>query len=396
MADVWSKVYKEANGSGYYYVLRLPTNSLGKRSQTTKRGFATMKDAKAALKRRLKEVDSGQYSPGARVALGEYAEQWLKRTKLSTDLASWTTYSNNLRLYVLPWLGKTKLDTLHELLPEHYAFLVEEGGHGKCRGRCDRATCPNGQPLSHTTVRQVHGAISKVGKAAKREHLISFDPASAVSEYLPSEVAFKSAPWSEKEATAFLLGTENDRLQAAWILGVSHGLRRGEFAGLRWEHIDWEAGLMSICSQRTIIGNAVYERGPKAGSSGVLPVTQDVLRALKAHEVAQKRERLALGPDWTDTGYVFVREDGLPYRPEQFRRIFHKRCEELGIRPIRLHDLRHTSITLAMHNGVPLPVIQAGARHKNLSTTSGYMHPDLAGLREAAATMNRVLSGGRA
>ena len=50
---------------------------------------------------------------------------------------------------------------------------------------------------------------------------------------------------------------------------------------------------------------------PKAKSQRQLLLAPPTVAALRAHLERQREERLALGPDWTVSGYVFVDEAGV-------------------------------------------------------------------------------------
>jgi integrase len=59
-------------------------------------------------------------------------------------------------------------------------------------------------------------------------------------------------------------------------------------------------------------------------------------------------ERLALGAAHADSGYVAVNEIGEPYTPDTLTRMWRKLTTSAGVRPIRLHDARHSCGT-ALH-----------------------------------------------
>jgi integrase len=67
----------------------------------------------------------------------------------------------------------------------------------------------------------------------------------------------------------------------------------------------------------------------------------DTIDVLRSHRVAQNAERLASGEAWTDTGRVFVKEDGTAYLPDGVSQRFLRAAKNLGLPRIRLHDLRH-------------------------------------------------------
>jgi hypothetical protein len=64
-----------------------------------------------------------------------------------------------------------------------------------------------------------------------------------------------------------------------------------------------------------------------------------------------------------------VNEAGEPYTPDPLTRMWHK-TKAAGVRPIRLHDARHSCGT-AMHlRGVPLAVIAKWLGHADASITA--------------------------
>ncbi len=100
--------------------------------------------------------------------------------------------------------------------------------------------------------------------------------------------------------------------------GRRRGLRRGEGAGLRWDDVDLERREMAIRRTRVVVGWEVQVSEPKTRSSrrtvSLDPTTVNVLRA---HRARQIEERLAWGPAWQDSGYVFCSEDGQPVHPQR-------------------------------------------------------------------------------
>ncbi|MFI6640224.1 hypothetical protein [Streptomyces sp. NPDC050504] len=70
------------------------------------------------------------------------------------------------------------------------------------------------------------------------------------------------------------------------------------------------------------------------------------MSVLRAHRVRQNKERLKAGAAWQATGKVFVQEDGSWLRPDTVSREFRRVSDEVGLPPINLRDLRHSTITL--------------------------------------------------
>jgi hypothetical protein len=82
--------------------------------------------------------------------------------------------------------------------------------------------------------------------------------------------------------------------------------------------------------QRVDVAGHIHEGAPKTKSGErVIEVGRRSLEVLIAWRILQEIEPDEWGEAWTDTGYVFTREDGLPLRPETVSREF-KRLTRLA------------------------------------------------------------------
>ncbi|MEO6652218.1 MAG: tyrosine-type recombinase/integrase [Ilumatobacteraceae bacterium] len=75
------------------------------------------------------------------------------------------------------------------------------------------------------------------------------------------------------------------------------------------------------------------------------------------------------GRAWTDSGYLFVDEAGVPYHPPRFTKLFADAVAKTGVPKIRLHDTRHTMATLALEAGVHPKVVQEQLGHSAIAVT---------------------------
>ncbi|MFC8537138.1 tyrosine-type recombinase/integrase [Streptomyces sp. NPDC057249] len=71
-----------------------------------------------------------------------------------------------------------------------------------------------------------------------------------------------------------------------------------------------------------------------------------------------------------ETGRVFTRENGELLHPANVTRRFIELHEEIGLPPVRLHDLRHGAATLAHAAGAGLKDIQEMLGHTSITITS--------------------------
>ena len=123
------------------------------------------------------------------------------------------------------------------------------------------------------------------------------------------------------------------------------------------------------------------------------PTTVAVLRRWSA---TQKAERLAWGPAWADSGYVFTNEDGQPVGTEAVDNRFRRTTKAAGVPKIRLHDLRHTHASLMLKAGVPVHVVSRRLGHASAALTlSVYSHVLPAQQAEAAAAFSALVDGAR-
>jgi hypothetical protein len=67
---------------------------------------------------------------------------------------------------------------------------------------------------------------------------------------------------------------------------------------------------------------------------------------------------------------MFTYADGRPIRPEYLSHRFRQLTRQLGLPPIRLHDLRHGATTLALASRADLKVIQQMLGRSSIVTTA--------------------------
>jgi integrase len=114
---------------------------------------------------------------------------------------------------------------------------------------------------------------------------------------------------------------------------------------------------------------------------------------LLEHQERQATERERLADVWHDHGLVFPSERGTPMEPTNLSRAFARLREAGNVPGVRLHDLRHTVVSLLMELGVPPHVVQAIARHADVKITlKVYSHANLDAMRQALGKLDGRLS----
>jgi integrase len=127
---------------------------------------------------------------------------------------------------------------------------------------------------------------------------------------------------------------------------------------------------------------------PKAGQKLDDMSTWDAETLLRAHRKRMLEERLMVGPDFTDRGYVFHQPDGNWLHPDAVSAQFLRRGAAYGLPRLILHGIRHTWATLALEQGIHPKVVQERLGHSTIAITLGiYSHVSPTLHDEAAETI---------
>jgi integrase len=95
---------------------------------------------------------------------------------------------------------------------------------------------------------------------------------------------------------------------------------------------------------------------------------------------------------WMGNGLVFTTAKGRPLDPTNLPRRFRRLLRSTGLRTIRFHDLRHSTATLLLEQGVDLVVIKELLGHAHIGVTAGvYAHVRLRLRRDAIDALGHAL-----
>ncbi|MFC7221478.1 tyrosine-type recombinase/integrase, partial [Streptomyces polyrhachis] len=190
-------------------------------------------------------------------------------------------------------------------------------------------------------------------------------------------------------------------LYAGFLLALVMGLRRAEVRGLRWSDIDFEGRTLRVRQQSQrikVVGRPIVDvdykpkgRGRK-GNKGLIGLPEVLIVPLREQRERQDGQRLRAGAAWVEGGYVFTGDKGQPMNEDALASAFKRLCRTLGLRAIRLHDLRHGASTLLADTGAKPHEAQAIMGHSHVDTTlSVYTHAALQSQREALDRVGALL-----
>ena len=221
------------------------------------------------------------------------------------------SYERCVRDHVLPHLGEVRL---RELTPErirNWQTLLLQ----KPRRFRDG-------PLSPTTVRYCHRLLRRALQDALRWELIDRNPCDAV--VAPRAAETEMQVWTPAEVQQ--LPRSRGRAIGCARCGAcssSPGCDVARSPGCGGStSISTPAASPCVtrgCSCTTGRRSRNRRRHDRDESSRSMPAT---VEALTRHRQRQDEERLEFGEAWTDTGYVFAREDGEPLDPDRISHLF--------------------------------------------------------------------------
>jgi integrase len=149
------------------------------------------------------------------------------------------------------------------------------------------------------------------------------------------------------------------------------GMRKGEILGLKWSHVDFDAGF-------------IYIKQPKGGRDQEIPLNKSTRDLLTEY-------RSAYVNPWPESEYVFPGQNGRRRQAvgEGANRIKRRAGLPDDFRP--LHSLRHVYASMLASSGqVDMYTLQKLLTHKSPEMTQRYAHLHDDALKRAAATADDV------
>ncbi len=365
-------------GVSWQLTVELPRDpTTGKRRQKLLTA-PTKREVEALATQMLASIQNGGFSEAdaKRLTVGQYLTRWLASLDGTVRPSTQERYTDVMRRHVAPIVGRVQLSKLSSLDVQNlYANRLAAG-------------------LSPTTVNLIHNVLHRALKQAVRWGLLLRNPTEMVDS--PREKTPEFVVWNENQVSVFLAVTISDEWAALWRLALLTGMRRGEILGLKWEDVDLARGVLAV--KRTLSRGAkgAYTFGTPKTAHGrrSIALPPSVVESLKSHRRKQLEGRLVLGEAYQDKDLVFANTLGEPLHPNSLAHRFHQLTKQAGLPRIRIHDLRHTSATLMLANGVHPKIAQERLGHADVSMTlNRYSHVTMDMQRDAADQLDTMISG---
>jgi len=376
---IYDKVVKKTRTNGEEYELNYIEAQImidGKRESKT---FKLKKDAKAWLQEKQDEVNKGTYIESNKIKFKDYADTWLKdkirEGKKNTTITGWKLY---LDKHILPSLGNMILKEI--TTAKLNKFYDEKLGIASKKKQDSKVEEKKNEQISPNTVIHFHRIVHNILNHAVKQRLLSYNPATACSK--PKAVKPQINILTVEEVIKILEvasqhnikkdGSINESINPSYypalLVDVYTGLRRSELMGLKWKYVDLDNGILTI-AETLLQGtdNKIYQDDDTKTYAGkrTISIPDEVVAVLRKH-----KEFIG------DTEYVFCNRKGERPDPHNFNRFFQKVLEKAGIaKHVRVHDLRHTNVSMMVLQNVNPKDISKRIGHSSYSfTMQTYAH----------------------
>ena len=363
-------------GTSWRAVIDLPSGEGGKRQQRTAT-FATKREAEEWLARTATEAGTGTPSQAAgAMTVRGYLETWLDGVAPSIKPQAAEDYRAAARR-VCSEMGDA---LLKDLAPPAVQAAVN---------RLAARYAPG-------TVRRDLGVFRSAARQAVDWGYIKEDPTRRVRG--PREPEGEMACWDEEQAVAFLREVkQRSRYGLFFHLALATGMRYGELAGLQWNAVDLDRGVVHVrCGMSRLPGRAPVLENPKTKASRrAVTIDPSTVAALRRHREQQEEERVRAGDGWQDRNLVLGTATGGFVDKNNLARLLRGAAAVAGVPRIRIHDLRHTHATILLRQRHSVKEVAQRLGHADAAMVlRRYAHvlPDQQ--EEVARTIGRVLFGG--
>lgn len=288
------------------------------------------------------------------ISFADHMLMWLEHHRPNIDETTYDAYSLVLNKHIVPYFkerGIMLYNITSQDIQQYYDYKIASG-------------------LSANTVLKHHANIHKALNYACRQGKIQSNPASSTHVELPRKQQFVASFYSPTEVTQLFEVAKGTSIYTPILLTGMLGLRRSEALGLKWSSINFDMGTVHI--ERKVVPFitssrlSIQKKLKNQSSNRVLPLPANLLDYLKRLKTSQSK---LAGND-----FICLNQRMQLMKPDTLSKQFHELLKKNNLRPIRLHDLRHSCASILTSYGYSLVQIQHWLGHSDIQTTAKYAH----------------------
>lgn len=336
-------VYKESKTNTWRVIYRY-TDWTGERKQTQKRGFMTKREALAWEREQLQKV-----SADLDMTFESFVEVYTADIKSRIKENTWETKEHIIRSKLMPYFGSRKMCDIRP--KEIISWQNEMINHKDI----------NGKAYSPVYLKTLHNQLSAIFNHAVKYYGLTFNPAAKVGNMGKAknkEMLF----WTKEEYLRFA-DAMMDKPVSFYAFEMLYwcGIREGELLALTPADFDFEKGTVAITkSYQRLRGRDVITEPKTQKSNRVIKMPQflceEMQDFLKTLYGLEQGDRI-----FTVTKYYLHHE-------------MDRGAKQTGVKRIRIHDLRHSHISLLIDLGFSAVAIADRVGHESIEITYNYAH----------------------
>lgn len=332
----------ESNGT--WYVMARYVDWQGNHKQKCKRGFKTKREALE-----WERVFHLQQSADMDMSFESFVDIYKNDIRSRIKETTWLTKVNIIDKKILPYFGKRKISEIQtkEVIAWQNDLLQQKDKTGK--------------PYSECYLKTIHNQLSAIFNHAVRFYALRTNPAA------------KAGNMGNEKRKEMLFWTKEDYLKFADVMmdkPVSYyafemlywsGMRLGELLALTPSDFDFQNSTVTI--------NKSYQR--LHGEDVITtPKTKKSNRTIKMSEflAEEMQEYIKMQYEIKPTDRLF------PISKSYLHREMERGCKETGLQKIRIHDLRHSHVSLLIELGFSAVAIADRLGHESIEITYRYAH----------------------
>lgn len=329
----------------------------GKEKRTTRRGFKTIKEAKAAERDLLLDVEENGFSSNEdfqNPTFAEVAELWLDSYKSTVKPTTYQHVKDMLDVMIDLYFTDMKIQQISVAYCQKVAIKLSN---------------------RYILYTNYYSVINRIFKYATSLDIIKSNPLDKIIKPKNRPLKAKENHYTKQELTEFLTICKANCKPVEYtffhLLAFS-GLRSGEAIGLMWSDVDFENKRLSISRTAVVVNKKQTVQDPKTKrSKRVITLDDETLNVLKLWKRQQIKEYFQAGKAYQhDSNYIFTNNRGA-WLLTSTMKVKLKRflCKHNELKKITPHGFRHTHASLLFEAGLTAKIISDRLGHNNVQTT---------------------------
>ena len=336
-------IYKEEKTNTWRVIYRY-TDWTGERKQSQKRGFKTKREAQIWEREQLNKATAD-----LDMTFDSFVEQYTADMQTRIKENTWATKEHIIRTKIIPYFGKQKMSniTAQQIITWQNELMNYKD--------------ENGKSLSPVYLKTINNQLSAIFNHAVKYYNLRENPckkAGSMGKKKNREMLF----WTKEEYLKFAEVMMDKPLSFyAFEMLYWCGIREGELLALTPADFDFEKCTVSITkSYQRLNGQDLITTPKTEKSNRVIKMPQFL-----ADEM-QDYLRQLYGIESNDRMFTVTKS--------YLHREMDRGAKEAGVKRIRIHDIRHSAVSLLIDMGFSATAIADRVGHESIDITYNYAH----------------------